>query len=118
MCSPTTDDPLHTAAVDIATDAASLLVELRDRVRPEHAYVLAMECVRAADRILRARREALPWEAAARFAEGRTAALRALIAVDRAGAHAVLPRERVAALEARLHDLALALGALARPEAS
>lgn len=118
MYSPhrTTDDPLRKEAVALATDVAALLVTLRESVRPGDAYVLAMECVRAADRILRARKENFPWEARARFAEARTAALRAMVALDRAGAHAPIPREAADGFHRRLHDLALALGALARRE--
>lgn len=113
---PTTDDPLRQEAVNLATDVAAFLVSIRETVRAEHAYVIAMECVRIADRILRARQENFPWEAAARFAEARTAALRAMIALDRAGAHAPLPRGEVDAIHGRLHDLAMTLSVLARPE--
>ena len=111
---PTTDDPLRREAVNLATDAAAMMVGCREAVRPEHAYVLAMECVRIADRIQKAREAALPWEAAEFFAEARHAALRGMIALDRAGAHATLPGAEVDSLNGRLHDLALALGALAR----
>jgi hypothetical protein len=102
--------------VALATDVAALMVTLRDTVRAEDAYVLAMECVRASDRILKARRENFPWEASARFLEARTAALRAMIALDRAGAHSDIPRRDADGLHRRLHELALALGALARRE--
>lgn len=111
---PTTGDPLHAEAVALATDVASLLVSLREKVRPEHAYVLAMECVRAPDRLLKARREEAPRRSRAFLEEARTALVRAMIALDRAGAHAPLPREEVDALHRRLHRLALSLGALAR----
>lgn len=113
---PTTEDPLRREAVDLATDVASFLVSIREKVRSDIAYVLAMECVRTADRILRARQENFPWEACARFAEARTAALRAMVALDRAGAHGDLPRAEVEGIHRRLHDLVLALGALSRRE--
>lgn len=100
---PKTEDPLRREAVDLATDVAGFLLEVRERLRPGVAYVLGMECVRIADRI----QKGLPGEA-------RTAAVRALIALDRAGAHAPLPREAVGSIQGRLHRLALALGAAHR----
>lgn len=117
MRTPTTDDVLRKEAIDLATDMASLMLRFRDQVRPEHAYSLAMECVRVAGRIQKARESALPWEAAAVFEEARTAAVRSMVALDRAGAHAALPRDETAVLHHRLHDLALALGALSREAA-
>jgi hypothetical protein len=114
MRTPTTDDVLRKEAVDLATDVASLMVRHRGAVLPEHAYLLAMECVKTAGRILDARCQALPWEAAALFEEARTSTVRAMVALDRAGAHATLPSREVAALNRRFHDLSLALGALAR----
>lgn len=114
MRTPTTDDVLRKEAVDLATDVASLMVRHRGAVRPEHAYLLAMECVKIAGRILDARCQALPWEAAALFEEARHSTVRAMVALDRAGAHATLPGREVASLHRRFHDLALALGALSR----
>ena len=111
---PTTEDELRREAVNLATDVTSMLVGEKDRVRPEHAYVLAMECVRIADRIQKARMAALPHEARGFFAEARTAALRAMIGLDRTGAHTPLPGNPTEGIHRRLHDLALALGALAR----
>lgn len=114
MRTPTCDDVLRREAVNLATDATSLMVGCRDAVRPEHAYVLAMECVRVADRIQKAREAAFPWEASRYFAEARLAAVRAIVTLDRTGAHADLPTDEVEGIQRRLHDLALALGALAR----
>ena len=111
---PTTEDELRREAVNLATDVTSLLVGEKERVRPEHAYVVAMECVRIADRIQQARMAALPHQARALFAEARTAALRAMIGLDRIGAHSPLPGEPAEGVHRRLHELALALGALAR----
>lgn len=114
MRTPTTDDVLRKEAVDLATDVASLMVRFRGVVRPEHAYLLAMECVRVAGKIQEARDKALPWEGAALLKEAGTSAVRAMVALDRAGAHAPLPGREVTDLNRRFHDLALALGALAR----
>lgn len=113
---PTAEDSLRKEAVDLATDVASLMVGEKGRVRPEHAYVLAMECVRIADRIQKARMAALPHEAREFFGEARSAALRAMIGLDRAGAHTDLPGEPAAGIHRRIHELALALGALARED--
>jgi hypothetical protein len=112
--SPTTIDALHREAVDLATDVASLALEQRAVLRPEHAYPLAMECVRCAGRIQEARHEALPWKAADRYREALTSGIRAKVALDRAGAHSPLPPKEVSALERRLRDLCLALSMLAR----
>lgn len=114
MRTPTTDDVLRKAAVDIATDTASLLVECRSIVSPERAYSLAMECVRIADRILRAREAPLQTEASLRFGEAWLAAVRALAALDRIRARADLPEEAAEDIYRRLHRLALLLGTLAR----
>jgi hypothetical protein len=114
MRTPTADDVLRREAVNLATDATSFLVRFRETVRPEHAYIVAMECVRIADRIQKARETAFPWETVQFFDEARVAAVRAMVALDRTGAHATLPREETDAIAHRLHDLALALGALAR----
>jgi len=114
MRTPTTDDVLRKEAVDLATDVASLMVRFRGAVRPEHAYQVAMECVKVAGKIQEAREKALPWEGAALFREAGTSAVRAMVALDRAGAHAPLPQREVAMLDRRFHELALALGALAR----
>jgi hypothetical protein len=73
-----------------------------------------MECVRVAGKIQEAREKALPWEGAELFREAGTSAVRAMVALDRAGAHAPLPMKEVDALQRRFHDLALTLGALAR----
>jgi len=113
---PTTEDALRKEAVDLATDVASVMVGEKDRVRPEHAYVIAMECVRMADRIQKARMAALPHEARALFGEARSAALRAMIGLDRAGAHSDLPRGPTEGIHRRLHELAQALGALSRDD--
>src|SRR5258706_9775075 len=118
MRTPTTDDVLRKEAVDLATDVASLMVRHRGAVRPEHAYLLAMECVKIAGRILDVRCQALPWVASSLFEEARTSTVRAMVALDRAGAHASLPPREVAGLNRRFHDLALTLGALARPGGS
>jgi hypothetical protein len=114
MRTPTTDDFLRKEAVDLATDTAALLLEYRREVPPERAYALAMECVRIADRIQGARREALPAGAARRFGEAWLAAVRSLTGLDRIRARTDLPEARAEALHRRLHLLALALGALAR----
>lgn len=113
---PTAEDALRKEAVDLATDVASLMVEAKGLVRPEHAYVLAMECVRIADRIQKARMAALPHESRAFFGEARESALRALIGLERAGAHSDLPRGPADGIHRRIHELALALGALSREE--
>jgi hypothetical protein len=114
---PTTEDALRKAAIDLATDVASLMVSEKEQVRAEHAYVLAMECVRIADRIQKARLAALPHEAREQFEEARTATVRAIIGLDRAGAHGPLPKAATDGIHSRLSELALALGALSREAA-
>jgi len=113
MHNSTTGDALRNEAVDIAVDVTSMMVRFREKVRPDHSYVLAMECCRIADKIQKARDTALPWIAKDFFEEGRTCAVRSMIALDRAGAHTALPGPECRALNRRLHDMALALGALA-----
>jgi hypothetical protein len=113
MRTPNTAEEVRAEAIALATDVTALLVRHRGEVRPEQAYVLAMECVRVADRVLKGDGEPLPWEAAARFMEARTAAVRALVALDRAGAHADLPPLEVREIEGRMHRVALALADLA-----
>jgi len=113
---PTADDALRKEAVDLSTDVTSLLVNRKDLLRPEDAYLMAMECVRMADRILRARQAALPHAAREFFLEARTAAQRTLVALEREGArHPHLERE-MAPLYRRLHLLALTLGELGSKE--
>ena len=114
MRTPTTDDFLRKEADDLATAAASLLVEFRDEVGPERSYALAMECVRIADRIQQARRAPLPTVASRRFGEAWIATVRSLAGLDRIRARTDLPDGRAEAIYRRLHLLALALGALAR----
>jgi len=114
MRTPTTDDVLRKEAVDIATDAASLLLKCRGVVAPERSYALAMECVRVADRILHARTAPLPTVASRRFGEAWLAAVRAIANLDRIRARADLPEEEAEDIHRRLHRLALVLGALAR----
>jgi hypothetical protein len=113
---PTTEDPLRKEAIDLATDVTSLLLSERERIRPEHAYQVAMECVRMADRILKARTANLPHEARAFFEEARVAAGRAMIGLERTEAPDLPPGSPTAAIHRRLRDLGLALGALARDE--
>ena len=110
---PTTDDPLRKEAIDLATDVTALMLSEKDRVRPEHAYLLAMECVRMADRIQKARMAALPHEARMFFEEARTAAVKAMIGLERTEAPVPLPGNPAAAIHRRLRDLGLAMGALA-----
>ena len=114
MHTPTAEDVLRKEAVDLATDMTSMLVDFKRLLRAEDAYVVAMECVRAADRIQKARLEALPHRTREQFTEARTAVQRAMVALDRAGARVELPAERTEALYRRLHFLALTLGVLAR----
>ena len=117
MSPSTSDDVLRREAIDLATDATSLLVSCREAFRPEHAYAMAMECVRVADRIQSAHDQALPWEVARCYREARMAAVRARTALERTGTRSPLLGKvdpEVERIHHRLNNLAFALGALAQ----
>ncbi|MHC4821968.1 MAG: hypothetical protein ACYTDX_09650 [Planctomycetota bacterium] len=113
MHTPTAEDALRKEAVDLATDLTSLMIGHQDSFEPESAYQVAMECVRAADRIQKARRAHSPQIARRLYIEARTSTQRAMFSLDRAGAHATLPEKETLSAYSRLHFLAMTLTALA-----
>ncbi len=107
------EDVLRREAVDLATDVAAVLLDLRAIIAPRDAYLVSMECVRIADRIQRARAATEREEIRTRFREGRTAAQRALVALERMGAIYGVPRKHTDGVYRRIHLLATTLNALA-----
>jgi hypothetical protein len=109
---PTANDLLHTEAVNLATDTATMLAEFRDRVGAEEAFALAGEVLTLSDHILKARQSVTTPKAREHFAAARTVCQRTLVALERLGARSRIPLLRSAALHERLSHLAGALGAL------
>jgi len=109
---PTAHDILHTEAVNIATDAAAMLLEYRGLVGGDEAFLIANEVLTLADRIGRARISVTTPKAREHFAAARTICLRTMIAFERLGARSRIPLVRSANLHDRLSSLATALGAL------
>jgi len=109
---PTANDLLHSEAVNLATDMASMLHEFRERVGSEEAFGLAAEVLTLSDHILKARLSVTTDKARQHFGEGRTVCLRALVALERLAARSKIPLLRSAGIHERLSDLARAMGAL------
>jgi len=109
---PTATDLLHTEAVNLATDMASMLHEFRDRVGTEEAYGLAAEVLTLSDHILKSRLSVTTEKSREHFGHARTVCLRALVALERLAARSKIPLLRSADIHERLSGLARALGAL------
>ena len=109
---PTANDLLHTEAVNLATDTATMLHEFRDRVGPAEAYDLATEVLGLSNHVLKARSSVTSEKAREHFAEARTVCQRTMIALERLAARCRIPLVHSAALHERLSGLAQALQAL------
>jgi len=113
---PTARDLLHTEAVNLATDVASMLLEFRERVGTEEAYALAHEILGLSDRILLARKSVTTDKARQHFDGGRTVCQRTMVALDRLAARHRIPLVRSAGLHEHLSGMAKALGALSESD--
>jgi hypothetical protein len=109
---PTANDILHTEAVNLATDTATMLHEFRDRVGPDEAFAVATEVLGLSDHVIKARDSVTTEKAREHFAQARTVCQRTLIAMERLAARNRIPLMRSANLHERLSSLARALQAL------
>ena len=109
---PTANDILHTEAVNLATDTATMLHEYRDRVGPEEAFAIASEVLGLSDHVLKARSSVTSDKAREHFGAARTVCRRTMVAIERLAARCRIPLMRSASVHERLSGLANALEAL------
>ena len=109
---PTANDLLHTEAVNLATDTATMLHEFRDRVGPDEAFAVASEVLGLSDHVLKARISVTSDKSREHFAAARTICQRTMIAIERLAARSRIPLVRSAAIHEKLSGLANAFHAL------
>jgi hypothetical protein len=109
---PTAHDLLHTEAVNLATDVATMLLEFREKVGTEEGFAVTTEILSLSDHILKARNSVTTAKAREHFAASRTVCQRTMIALERMAARSRIPLIRSAGMHDRLSSLANALSAL------